>query len=277
MARSTAESSAGVETLFRAPPRDLPRDLPRPAAEESRPWLDAAVAAGLRQLARIHRILFLEGHGDMSLGHLSWRDPYGRGFWLKRAKLALDEVQAEDFLLLDFEGERLAGRGDRHLEWPIHAELLRRRPEVAAVGHTHPHHATLFSCCTTGLLPYTNEGIWFERPPGRFELTSDLVDSPALGIAHAEAMGDADAVFLRNHGVSFVGTSLERLCLTGIFLEKACRAQLGLAAAGLPLSCPDPAEAAAKRANIYGEAAVANFYACYERALDRHEAGAQPS
>lgn len=273
MARSTAESSAGVETLFRVPVRDLPR----PAAEETHPWLDAAVAAGLRQVARIHRILFLEGHGDMSLGHLSWRDPYGRGFWLKRAKLALDEVQAEDFLLLDFEGNRLAGQGDRHLEWPIHAELLRRRPEVVAVGHTHPYHATLFSCCTTELLPYTNEGIWFEQAPGRFELTSDLVDSPALGRAHAEAMGAADAVFLRNHGVSFVGSSLERLCLTGIFLEKACRAQLGLAAAGLPLRHPDPAEAAAKRANIYGEAAVANFYACYERALERHETAAQPS
>lgn len=270
MVRSTAESSAGVETLFRVPARDLLR----PAAEESRPWLDAAVAAGLRQLARIHRILFLEGHGDMSLGHLSWRDPYGRGFWLKRAKLALDEVQPEDFLLLDFEGERLAGQGDRHLEWPIHAELLRRRPEVVAVGHTHPYHATLFSCCEARLLPYTNEGIWFEQAPERFELTSDLVDSPALGRAHAEAMGEADAVFLRNHGVSFVGTSLERLCLTAIFLEKACRVQLELAAAGLPLCRPEPAEAAAKRANIYGEAAVANFYACYERALERCEAAA---
>lgn len=270
MARVSSESRAETEMPFRMPLREVPRS----AAEETAPWLDALVATGLRQLARIHRILFLEGHGDMSLGHLSWRDPYGRGFWLKRAKLALDEVQAEDFLLLDFAGRPLAGRGDRHLEWPIHAELLRRRPDIVAVGHSHPFHATLFSCAEATLQPYTNEGVWFAQPPAHFTLTSDLVDSPALGVAHAEALGQADAVFLRNHGVSFVGSSLERLCLTGIFLEKACRAQLALAASGLPLRHPGAAEVEAKRANIYGAAAIANFYACYERALDRHEASA---
>ena len=33
----------------------------------------------------------MEGHGD-ALGHLSLRDPAGRGFWLKRNRIALGEV-----------------------------------------------------------------------------------------------------------------------------------------------------------------------------------------
>ena len=33
----------------------------------------------LDDLARAHRILEMEDHGDMSMGHLSFRDPEGRG------------------------------------------------------------------------------------------------------------------------------------------------------------------------------------------------------
>ena len=38
------------------------------------------IVSTLEDLARSHRILDIEGHNDMSLGHLSWRDPNGRGF-----------------------------------------------------------------------------------------------------------------------------------------------------------------------------------------------------
>ena len=53
---------------------------------------DESIAHVLHEVARAHRILELEGHGDMSMGHLSYRDPFGRGLWLKRGNLALSEV-----------------------------------------------------------------------------------------------------------------------------------------------------------------------------------------
>ena len=40
------------------------------------------LSAGLTELAYGCRILFMEGHADMTLGHLSLRDPAGRGLWL---------------------------------------------------------------------------------------------------------------------------------------------------------------------------------------------------
>ena len=98
----------------------------------------------------------------MSLGHLSLRDPEGRGFWLKRGNIGLEEVIGEeDFVLLDFDGKVLDGTGIRHLEWPIHAEILRARPDVNVVAHTHPFHATVLSATTAEIRPYTNEGVWF--------------------------------------------------------------------------------------------------------------------
>ena len=43
-----------------------------------------ALRTELDRLASACRILEMEGHGDMTLGHMSLRDPEGRGFWMKR-------------------------------------------------------------------------------------------------------------------------------------------------------------------------------------------------
>jgi L-fuculose-phosphate aldolase len=61
---------------------------------------------------------------------------------MKPSGLGLEEIKPADLLLLDFDGRVLAGRHPRHVEYPIHAELFRARPEVQAVVHTHPLAAT---------------------------------------------------------------------------------------------------------------------------------------
>jgi hypothetical protein len=54
--------------------------------------MDENLTEALEQLARACRIMEMENHGDMSLGHVSPRDPNGRGFWLKRNRIGLGEV-----------------------------------------------------------------------------------------------------------------------------------------------------------------------------------------
>ena len=76
--------------------------------------MDAELTELLDHLARACRILEMEGHGDMSLGHLSLRDPQGRGFWLKRNRIGLGEVLGpDDFVLVDWDGKQLIGK-----RWP---------------------------------------------------------------------------------------------------------------------------------------------------------------
>src|SRR5271168_4135941 len=86
---------------------------------------DHDLTAALTELAYGCRILHMEGHAGMTLGHLSLRDPDGRGVWLKRSGIGLGEVRdAGDFVLIDFSGKRLAGDGRLHKEWPIHTEIM---------------------------------------------------------------------------------------------------------------------------------------------------------
>ena len=187
----------------------------------------------LDDLARACQILEMEGHGDMSLGHLSLRDPEGRGVWLKRNRIGLGEVLgADDFVLLNWEGQQIAGTGGRHSEWPIHSEVFRVRSDVQVVAHTHPIHACVLSASQDPLFPYTVDADYFIDVPQHLEEVA-LIVKVEEGQALAQTMGDGFAVLMANHGVTFCGTSIKHATCVGIFLEKACKTQLMGQSAGL--------------------------------------------
>lgn len=234
---------------------------------------DESIANALDDAARAHRILELEGHGDMSMGHISFRDPFGRGLWLKRGNLALSEVVGDDYVLIDFDGNVLEGTGLRHLEWPLHAEIMRARPDVNFVGHSHAHHATVFGATDAELGPFNNHGVWFaEHGVPRFTETSHIVTTPELGVAVAQQLGQAEAILLRNHGVAFVGDDVTEMMLAGIFLEWAAKFQLDLMSTGADFPLPDPEETKEKRRRIYPPKAQRNYWMYFNRKLDRVEA-----
>jgi L-fuculose-phosphate aldolase len=199
-------------------------------------WTEA-----LDQLARACRILEMENHGDMSLGHVSLRDPNGRGFWLKRNRIGLGEVLGPaDFVLIDWDGKQLMGEGGRHSEWPIHAEILRARPDVTVVAHTHPFHASVYSASIDPLQPFTVDADYFQDLPRHIDDVA-LITTPSEGAALARSLGAAFAVFMANHGVTFCGTSVAHAVCVGVFLEKACKAQMAGMSAGFRTSMPEPA------------------------------------
>jgi L-fuculose-phosphate aldolase len=232
--------------------------------------LDQNLDAALTELAHGCRVLHIEGHADMTLGHLSLRDPGGRGVWLKRSGIGLGEVQgAEDFVLIDFSGQRLAGDGRLHKEWPIHTEILRQRPDVNVVGHSHPFHATAFSAMDVPLSAVTNEAVYLGGAPGRFSETTGLIDTPALGNSLARDLAGASTVLMRNHGITFVGAGIATATMMGVFLERACRSQLALLATGLAFNATAPEEIAEKHAEIFDPGLIDTFWAFFKRRADQ--------
>ena len=204
----------------------------------------------LTELADACRVLEIEGHGDMTLGHISLRDPDGRGFWLKRNRIGLGEVLGpDDFVLVDWDGQQISGSGGRHSEWPIHSEILLARAEVTVVAHTHPFHACVVSAAIAPLQPFTLDADYFKELP-RHQDPVALITTKAEGQALARSLGDAPAVFLANHGVTFCGTTVAHAVCVGIFLEKASKVELTARAAGFPASLPDPQTRAKRHAQI---------------------------
>ena len=202
---------------------------------------DAATREQLAEAARACRILDMEGHGDMTLGHLSVRETGGRGFWMKRNQIGLGEMLGfDDFVLVDWDGRQLAGSGGRHTEWPIHSEIFRARADVNVVVHSHPFYASVFSAADEPLQPYTVDADYFVDVP-RHVADVALITTKSEGEAIARSLGTNFAVLLANHGVTFCGTTIEHTVCTGIFLEKACKAHLVGRAADLRSSMPSPA------------------------------------
>lgn len=180
----------------------------------------------LNQLAIACRILEMEGHGDMTLGHVSLRDPEGRGFWLKRNARGLGEILSpDDFVLVDYDGTKLEGEGGRHSEWPIHSEILRTRTDINVVAHTHPLQASILSSFGSQLAPFTLDADYFGHLPFHNDETA-LLTKKEEGLALAQTLGEHYAVLMANHGVTFCGTSIAHAICIGVFLERAARIHL---------------------------------------------------
>lgn len=190
------------------------------------------------------RVLHHSGLSDFVWGHVSMRDPDGRGVWMKASGLGFEEVTEDDVLLVDADGRVVAGEGPRHSEYPIHTELLRARPDADSVVHVHPAHAIALAASTQSLQAFSHIGGVFAGGVRKYDGAPGLVDTPELGVALAEALGADRALLLTGHGVVTIGGSVALAVTTAVMLERACRLQLvaqGFGGVGKPYS-PEQAE-----------------------------------
>jgi ribulose-5-phosphate 4-epimerase/fuculose-1-phosphate aldolase len=180
-----------------------------------------------------NQALAAAGQSDMVWGHASVRDPEGRGAWMKSSGWGFEEVDEAKIVLVSPHGKVLYGSGRRHIEYPIHTEIMARRGDVRAVVHSHSEAANAFSALDVPIRPLSHAGSLFSYPDvPRFTLTGGLISSPELGQSLADALGDASACLMPQHGLVSVGKDLPSAVMTAVLLDKACRTQLTAMAAG---------------------------------------------
>ncbi len=195
------------------------------------------------------RILAMEGQGDNILGHVTARLPGWERCWMKPAGLGLEEIEVDDLILIDFDGKVLAGHRPRHEEYPIHTEIMRARPDVLGVVHTHPLHSVAFAARGRPLRPIGHEGSYFWPPEvPTFDRKTDLIRTREEGQWVAETLGEARAVFMLNHGIAVPGPTVEVALVAALFLERAARMQLLAEADGTTARHTPEAEAVLKKA-----------------------------
>ena len=210
------------------------------------------VAALRGEVALASRILGANGHDDYVWGHVSARDPEGRGVWMKRSGLGFEEIRDADVILVGPDGAVLEGEGPRHVEWPIHTEIMAARPDVGAVVHSHPPHAIALGAARAELLPVSHAGTFFVPPAlPRYTRTAELIVTRDMGVEVASALGEQPALLLVNHGIVAVGADLADAVCAAILLEKAANQQLLVEGLGGAARWSDDEEALRKRETVW--------------------------
>jgi L-fuculose-phosphate aldolase len=195
------------------------------------------------------RVLVDEGQGDYVWGHISARLPDSPNrFLMKPGCIGVEEMTQDNIITVDIEGERVAGEWPRHNEVFIHSEVLRARPDVNCVIHTHPEHVVAFSSLGKPLAAISNDGTMFSAGVPVFSETTDLITDQPRGKAVAKTLGQGGILILRNHGLVAAGRTIEEAVFLAVKLEKACRIQLLAESAGGPKLFVKEEELAAKRA-----------------------------
>ena len=223
------------------------------------------------KLALACRILAMQGHNDLIYGHVSALSETPGQYWMKGSGIGLEETTEDDLVLIDFDGNKIAGRRKRHNEFPIHSEVYRTNPEIRSVIHTHPVYSTIIASSEHRLLPITNISCLFYPPAlQRFEESSDLIVTSEQGIAVAKLLGEHRIVLLRNHGIVVAASSIEEACVRGVLLEHSAKTQVAAASMGA-FSWATDVEALLKRRRIYRPDALQNLWEYFIRQLRQEE------
>lgn len=190
------------------------------------------------------RILFHEGHEHLYLGHVSARaEPGADRFWVKPTGMGLGDVTADDLVLVDLDGRRLAGDRPLHHELPIHSEIYRRRADVMAVIHTHPLHASALAASRGRVLMVSQDSVPFAAGVGWYD-SAELVVTAEQGQRVADSLGDRPLVLLRNHGIAVADASVEGAVCLAVGIERSVKVQLAAATLGEVVEiAPDELEA----------------------------------
>jgi L-fuculose-phosphate aldolase len=181
------------------------------------------------------KVLVAEGQDDFTRGHISMRLPDNPGlFFMKPHSLGLDEITTDNILTIDLEGKVVAGSARRHSEVYIHSEILKARPDINCVLHTHPPYCIALSSTGRPVRAYSQGGALFAGETGLYTDTIALIRTHAMGAGVAKALGKGRAVLLKNHGPVVTATTIPELVVSTIMLENAAQIQMLVEAAGDP-------------------------------------------
>lgn len=195
-----------------------------------------------QEVATACRVLAARGQAEGYLGHISLRineqlllvrcrGPRERGLaWTTAADVHLVTLDGQPGAAGELDGWALPN------ELPLHAEVLRRQPEVSAVVHAHPPSVVAADLAGLGIRPIVGA---FDIPGARLAAggvpvypRGVLIRTRPLAAEMADAMGTRPVVLLRGHGLTSSGSSVAEAVLRAVSVDQLARLALTIAAAG---------------------------------------------
>lgn len=152
----------------------------------------------------------------------------GSRFLLNRFGLHWSEVTASNLLALDADGNVLDGEGEfEKTAFYIHSRIHLANPRATCVLHTHMPYATALTLLEPGRLEMVEQNaLRFHDDIAYDDTYNGLVVDNAEGDRLARVLGGKRVLFLANHGVIVVGTSVAEAFDGLYYLERAARLQV---------------------------------------------------
>ena len=198
----------------------------------------AAVAEAIRMLARAD-IIDHSGHGSAR------RD--ANSFYINSGSSVRATLTTDDMVTVDLEGTLLEGAARPPLEYHIHAEVYRARPDVGAVLHTHPKWSTFLTMTGVPYRPVFGQGALLGEIP---VMDSPLsVNTREAGTKLAATLGSGPAALLKSHGALVVGGDVLECFALAVYLEENAYRQYMALQIGEPYAFSE-AEQQACRTNL---------------------------
>lgn len=211
------------------------------------------------ELAAAHWLVAHFCFVDMTYNHISVRLPENpEHFLVKAENVFMEQVTASNVVKYDIDGNQVMDSDFKAspAAYNVHAAILKARPDIQAVVHTHSPANLAVSAQREGLLPLTQQAMRFYDRIACYANTVD--DTTRAGTDEmAKSMGDKWVMILENHGAVVAGASLPEAYIYHHFFELACRAQVGALAGGRELIFP-PEEVCRERAAKFGRIGVYN-------------------
>jgi len=169
-----------------------------------------------QQLVDAIRMLERAGYIDHN-GHCSARRDEG-SFHINSGASVRGALTVNDIVAVDLDGRLVEGSARPPLEFHIHSEVYRARPDVKAVMHTHPQWSTFLTMVGAAFKPVYAQGVLLGDIP--------LMDSPLsvntkpMGEKLAATLGRGPAVLLKAHAAVAVGANIVECFALAAYIEE---------------------------------------------------------
>ncbi|MEQ1600918.1 MAG: class II aldolase [Methylophilaceae bacterium] len=164
------------------------------------------------------RNLSASGLNKGTAGNVSARTE--TGYLITPSGIAAEDMTVEDLVWMDFSG---TWQGERQpsSEWRFHRDILRSRPEIGAVIHTHSMFATTLACLHQDIPPF-HYMIALAGGDSIRCAPYALFGTQALSDHALHALQRRKACLLANHGMIALGSDLDQALAIAVEVENLC-------------------------------------------------------
>jgi L-fuculose-phosphate aldolase len=173
------------------------------------------------QICEIGRRVYAKGFAAANDGNISVR-LNNREIMCTPTMISKGFMKPEDICKVDYEGKQIAGTRKRSSEILLHLSVYKNRPDVQAVVHCHPPHATAFAVAGVPIpnciLPEV-EVFLGEVPTAVYETPGNQKFADTI-VPHLKS---SNTIILANHGTVTFGPDLEKAYWNSEIIDAYCK------------------------------------------------------